>query len=103
MYNLTPRQFHNRLNGWREQQLVEYRERHEIARLTAFLQKIEVGKGKKQIGPTDVIMFPWETASAKSNEPSPEAIREMSKGAKEVWGMKLAPRLEKFVEGDTTD
>jgi hypothetical protein len=68
LYNLTPRQFHNRLNGWREQQLVEYKERHELARLTAFLQKIETGKGKKQISVTDVMRFPWDNPHTASQQ-----------------------------------
>jgi hypothetical protein len=97
LYATTPRQFHNRLNGWRGLREAQSREQHELVRLHVLLTKADLPKGKQSIGPTDIIAFPWE-AKPKGSAPSPEEIRAMLKGAKEVWGMKLSPNLEKSLE-----
>jgi hypothetical protein len=78
--------------------LVEYRERHELVRLQVLLTKADLPKGKRQLSVTDIMAFPWD-APNKSNELDPDAIREKFKAARDGWGMKLSPTIEKFVEG----
>lgn len=99
--NTTPRQFHNRLNGWRQLRDYDWEDRwRQTRQIVAWQAKAIPWKNGHEPDLMRLMPLPGDPPlQHTAKEPDPEAIRAMFRGAKDVWGMKLTDRLEKFVGG----
>lgn len=94
-WTATPNEFNLRLEGWREQQEAQSRERWEQTRHLAYLSLLPHLDRKKRLKITDVLAFPWDE---KPKPPSQSEQLETLRQAKEKWGMKLSEKLENNLE-----
>ena len=76
-WDLTPREFNNRLAGFFELQQVNQRMEWERCRWqTCYLLQPHSGKGKK-IKPTDLIRFDWDKKDKKIKKLTAQELKQM--------------------------